>query len=145
VKKKSGRPGKRRRTSSAVHPSGWPRPSGYTHGISGRGRLLFISGQIGCNPRTQQVESDDFAAQAKQALENIVAVLGAAGGRAEDLVRLTWYVTDRNAYLGSREELGAAYRDVMGRHFPAMSVIFVSGLVEERARVEIEATAMLAE
>jgi len=74
-----------------------------------------------------------------------VAVLGAAGGRAEDLVRLTWYVTDRNAYLGSREELGAAYRDVMGRHFPAMSVIFVSGLVEERARVEIEATAMLAE
>lgn len=126
-----------------LQPDSWPRPKGYANGIAATGRLVFVGGQIGWNPQTGSFETDDFAAQAGQALENIRAVLAEAGGRPEHITRLTWFVTDRQAYLADPKALGAAYRSVMGLHFPVMSVVEVAGLVEDRARVEIEATAVL--
>ena len=130
-------------TQTTLLPEGWDPPRGYANGIAVTGsRWLFLGGQIGWNAR-QELESDDLVAQIRQALENIVAVLAAGDARPEHLVRLTWYVTDRDAYLASLKEIGAVYRDVIGRHFPAMSVVEVSRLVEERAKVEIEATAVL--
>jgi len=124
-----------------LQPPGWPRPQGYANGILAEGRLVFVGGQIGWD------ETGDFPAglaeQVGQALRNIVAVLAEAGGRPEHVARLTWYVTDREEYLAHTREIGAAYRDVMGRHFPSMAVIEVSGLLEPQARVEIEATAVL--
>jgi enamine deaminase RidA (YjgF/YER057c/UK114 family) len=130
---------------SSVDPPGWKAPSGYSHGISttAGGRLIVTAGQIGWNPVTGQFESDGFVEQASQALRNVVTILVAAGAGPEHLVRLTWYVTDRDTYLQSSKELGARYRDILGRHYPAMSVIVVSALVEPRALVEIEATAMV--
>jgi enamine deaminase RidA (YjgF/YER057c/UK114 family) len=105
--------------------------------------VLCVAGQIGWDPATERFESDDLAAQARRALANVVAVLRAGGAEPGHVLRLTWYLTDRAAYLAARSELGRAYRELFGRHYPAMSVVFVAGLVEERARVEIEATAVV--
>ena len=126
-----------------LHPPGWPRPSGYANGVAASGRIVAVAGQVGWNPDTARFESDDFAAQVRQALANVRAVLREAGAEPRHVVRLTWYVTDRDAYRVSRREVGAAYREVFGRHYPAMSVVFVSALLEERATVEIEATAVV--
>lgn len=123
-------------------PPGWKKPKGYANGIAASGTQIFVAGQIGWTAE-ERFETDDFAGQAKQALQNIVAVLGEAGARPEHLVRLTWYVTDKHEYLGALSAIGAAYREVMGRHYPAMTLVEVRALVEDRAKVEIEATAVL--
>ena len=125
-----------------LHPPGWPRAKGYSNGVAARGRTLHISGMVGWDAASQ-FQSDDFVAQARQALQNIVAVLAEGGAGPEHIVRLTWYVVDKAEYLDAGKALGAAYRDVMGRHYPAMSAVQVAGLMEPRARVEIEATAMV--
>ena len=125
-----------------LQPPDWAEPKGYANGVMARGALIFVGGQIGWNA-TQQFESDDFIAQTRQALINIVTVLKAGGAGPEHMVRMTWYVTDRAEYLARLKELGAAYREVMGRNFPAMTCVEVSGLVEDRARIEIEVTAVL--
>lgn len=129
----------------ALTPEGWPRGQGYANGIAARGRTIFIAGQVGWNPITSQFETDDFAAQVAQTLKNVVAVLQAGGAEARHLVRLTWFITDKPAYMNARREIGAAYREIIGRHFPTMSVIVVSALIEDRAKVEIEATAVVPE
>jgi enamine deaminase RidA (YjgF/YER057c/UK114 family) len=126
-----------------ITPPGWMKPSGYAHAMSASGRVIAIAGQVGWNPANGAIESDDFATQAAQALRNIVAALQAAGAGPEHLVRLTWFVTSRDEYMHSREALGVAYREIMGRNYPAMSVVVVLGLLEERAKIEIEATAVL--
>ena len=126
-----------------LQPAGWARPLGYANGIAGHGRQVFVAGQIGWNPVTCQIETDDFAAQTAQALRNIVDVLREAGAEPRHVVRMTWYITDKAAYLAGRKEIGAAWREVMGRHFPAMAVVVVSALIEDRALVEIEATAVI--
>jgi enamine deaminase RidA (YjgF/YER057c/UK114 family) len=126
-----------------IQPDGWQRGSGYAHGIAGHGRIICIAGQIGWDPRTQQLVSADFAAQAAQALRNVAAVLTAAGARAEHTARMTWYIADRAAYLAAARDIGAAYRQLFGRHYPAMSVVVVSALLDEGALVEIEATAIV--
>ncbi len=131
--------------AEAIQPDGWALPRGYANGMSARGRVVVTAGQIGWDPATGTFASDDFAAQAAQAFRNVAAVLAAAGAGPEHLVRLTWYVTDRAAYLASLKEVGAAYREVFGRHYPAMAVVVVSALIEERAKVEIEATAVVPE
>ncbi len=127
-----------------LQPPGWAAPKGYANGIVARGRLVFVAGQVGWDAE-QRIVDGDFVAQARQALENIVAVLACADARPEHIVRMTWYVVDKNEYLGCARALGAAYRDVIGKHFPAMSAVQVAGLVEEGARVEIEATAVVPE
>ena len=130
-------------TGIAVHPEGWKPTKGYSSGMIAEGRTLHVAGQIGWNAE-QRFERHDFVGQAAQALRNVLAVVEAAGGTATDIVRLTWYVTDRRDYLSKQREVGEAYRAVMGRHFPAMTLVAVSGLVEDEALVEIEATAVLA-
>ena len=125
-----------------LQPPGWAAPKGYANGVAERGTFVAIGGQIGWNAQ-QAFETDDFVAQARQALQNIVAVLAEAGGRPEHLVRLTWYVVDRDEYVASLRALGAAYREVVGRHYPAMTAVEVGALIEPRARVEIEATAIV--
>ncbi|MDX1530009.1 MAG: RidA family protein [Rhodothermales bacterium] len=125
-----------------LQPPGWPRPKGYSNGIAAEGRLLFVAGQIGWDARGALV-SDDLAGQTEQALRNVVAVLREGGAGPEHVVRLTWYVADRHAYLAAQAEIGAAYRRVMGRHYPAMTLVEVAALLEEGARVEIEATAVV--
>ena len=122
-----------------LQPEGWTAPRGYSNGIAASGTVVSIAGQIGWNARCE-FESDDFAAQARQALANIVAVLAEAGGRPEHLVRLTWYVVDRREYVAAYPAIGAAYRELIGRHFPAMTAVQVVALIEDRAKVEIEAT-----
>jgi enamine deaminase RidA (YjgF/YER057c/UK114 family) len=129
-------------THRILQPDGWARPRGYANGVSASGRTISVAGQIGWDAQQRLVDGG-LVAQARQALTNIVAVLAAGGARPEDLVRLTWYVTDRAAYLGNAEALGAAYRDVIGRHFPAMTAVEVSSLMEAGAVVEIEATAVV--
>lgn len=129
----------------AVRPEGWPRPSGYADAIAARGRLLFVSGQVGWDPVTRRFASDDFAAQFERALANLLEVLGAAGAEPVHVTRLTWFVTDRQAYAAARPALGAIWRRTFGAHYPAMSVVMVAGLVEERALVELEATAVVPE
>ena len=126
-----------------LQPAGWGKAIGYANGIAATGRLVFVAGQIGWNPATCQIETDDFAAQTAQALRNIADVLREAGAEPRHVVRMTWYITDKATYLGARKEIGAAWRDVMGRHFPAMAVVVVSALIEDRAKVEIEATAVV--
>jgi enamine deaminase RidA (YjgF/YER057c/UK114 family) len=126
----------------ALQPPGWPRARGYAHGIEAQGRLVFTAGQIGWGP-DGGFPSSDLAGQVRQTLANVVAVLAEAGAGPEHVVRLTWYVVDREEYLASQKEIGAVYREVMGRHFPAMAVVVVAGLVEADARVEIEATAVV--
>ena len=124
-------------------PQGWAKPKGYANGVAARGTVISVAGQIGWNPATGRFESDDFVAQTKQALANIVAVLKEAGGGPEHLVRLTWYVTNKRDYVDRLAEIGEAYRAVIGRHFPAMTLVAVAGLVEDRAKIEIEATAVV--
>ena len=125
-----------------LQPPGWTPPKGYANGIAARGTLVSVAGQVGWN-RNQQFETDDFVAQARQALVNIVAVLREAGAGPEHVVRMTWYVVDKREYLASVRELGAAYRAIFGTHYPAMSAVQVVALMEDRARVEIEATAVV--
>ena len=127
-----------------LQPPGWAPPKGYANGVAARGTVVFVGGQIGWNA-LQQFESDDFVAQARYALQNIVAVLAEARARPEHIVRMTWYVVDRREYLAHARALGSVYREVMGRHYPAMTAVEVSALIEERARVEIEATAVIPE
>ncbi len=127
-----------------LQPAGWAMPRGYANGIAGRGTTIFVAGQIGWNARGE-FETDGFAGQVRQALGNIVAVLAAAGARPEHLARMTWYVVDKQEYLATLAEVGQAYRDVIGPYYPAMTLVEVSALVEDRARVEIEATALLPE
>jgi enamine deaminase RidA (YjgF/YER057c/UK114 family) len=125
-----------------LQPAGWAAPKGYANGVAARGRIVFVGGQIGWNA-AQRFETDDFVAQARQALANIVAVLAEAGARPEHVTRMTWYVVDKREYLSCGRDLGAAYREIMGRHYPAMTAIEVVSLMEEAARVEIEATAVV--
>ena len=127
-----------------LQPPGWPRPRGYANGMAaaGDGTLVFVAGQIGWAP-DGSFPSSDLAGQVRTTLENVVAVLREAGGRPEHITRLTWYVVDREEYLASAREIGAAYRTVMGDHYPAMAVVAVAGLLESEARVEIEATAVV--
>jgi enamine deaminase RidA (YjgF/YER057c/UK114 family) len=125
-----------------LQPPGWARPRGYANGIAATGRQVFVAGQIGWDA-DQRFASDDFAAQVRQALANIVAVLACAGAKPEHLVRMTWYVTSRDEYNAALTEIGAAYRELIGRNFPAMAVVVVAGLLEPRAKVEIEATAVV--
>jgi enamine deaminase RidA (YjgF/YER057c/UK114 family) len=127
-----------------LQPPGWPRPRGYANGIAARGRFVFVSGMIGWNVEGR-FDSDDFAAQARQALSNAVAVLREAGARPEHIVRMTWYVVDKREYLAASGALGAAYREIIGAHYPAMTAVAVSALIEDRARVEIEVTAVVPE
>lgn len=125
-----------------LQPPGWATPKGYANGVAARGTLVFVGGQIGWNG-DQQFESDDFIAQTKQALQNVHAVLACAGAGPEHMVRMTWYIVDRDAYNARLRELGAVYREVMGKCFPAMTCVEVSRLVEARAKVEIEVTAVV--
>lgn len=129
-------------TVKKLQPPDWLEPKGYANGIMARGALIFVGGQIGWNA-AQQFESDDFIAQTRQALINIVAILKAGGAEPMHMVRMTWYVTDRVEYSARLKELGGVYREVMGKNFPAMTCVEVSGLVEDRARIEIEVTAVL--
>jgi enamine deaminase RidA (YjgF/YER057c/UK114 family) len=126
-----------------LNPEGWAPPRGYANGIEATGRTVWVAGQIGWNPGTGHVETDDFVEQVAIALRNIAAVLAEAGAEPRHVVRMTWYVVDREAYLTRGREIGAAYREVFGKHFPAMSAVIVAGLVEARALVEIEVTAVL--
>ncbi len=127
-----------------LHPKNWKPALGYSNGMAARGRLVVTGGIIGWNA-DQVFETDDFAGQAAQVLRSIVEVLACAGARPEHLVRLTWYVTDKHEYLASLKELGRAYRETIGRHYPAMALVQVVALVEDRAKVEIEATAVVPE
>ena len=125
-----------------LQPPGWARAKGFSNGIACSGKLVFIAGQIGWTGQAKW-EARDFAGQFRQALKNILEVLKEAKGRPEHIVRLTWYVIDKKEYLGSLKEVGAAYRELMGQHYPTMAVVQVSGLVEDEARLEIEATAVI--
>jgi enamine deaminase RidA (YjgF/YER057c/UK114 family) len=125
-----------------VQPKHWAAPKGYANGIAAQGRQIFIAGQIGWNAQGQ-FESDDFVAQVEQALKNIVEVLAAAGCEPRHLVRLNWYVTDKVEYAARQGEIGTVYRRLIGRHFPAMTLVVVAGLLEPRAKVEIEGTAII--
>jgi enamine deaminase RidA (YjgF/YER057c/UK114 family) len=126
----------------ALHPANWKAAKGYANGIVAEGRTVFLGGQIGWNA-DQVFETDDFVEQTRQVLKNIVEVLAEAGGRPEHIVRLTWFVTSKKEYLARLKQLGEAYQSVMGRHYPTMSVVQVVALMEDAAKVEIEATAML--
>ena len=125
-----------------LHPKHWARTRGFSHGVAAEGRQVFVAGQVGWNAR-QEIMGDDFVAQVEQALHNVVDVLAEADARPEHLVRLTWYVCDKQEYLKRSSEVGEVYRRVIGRHFPAMTLVQVAALVEDRARVEIEATAVV--
>jgi enamine deaminase RidA (YjgF/YER057c/UK114 family) len=125
-----------------LQPEGWPRPRGYSNGISASGRMVFVSGMVGWD-KDGVFHTDDFAAQVRQALENIVAVLAEGGAKPEHIVRMTWYVLDKKEYVAAYPEIGAAYRELIGRHYPTMSALQVAGLVEDRAKVEIEVTAVV--
>jgi 2-aminobenzoate-CoA ligase len=132
------------RAGLAFHqPDGWDRPVGYSNAVSASGRMVFVAGQVGWNPATSRFEAHDLCGQIRQALSNVVAALAAAGARPDQITRLTWYVTDRDLYLSQRAAIGQAYREIIGRHFPAMSMVVVNGLIEPDALVEIEATAVV--
>ncbi|HEX5207580.1 MAG TPA: RidA family protein [Steroidobacteraceae bacterium] len=126
-----------------LQPEGWPRPSGYSNGVLAQGRQVFIAGQVGWDPRSGKFESASVADQAAQALKNVLTVLAQAGGRPAHIVRMTWYLTSRSEYLAHLEEIGTAYREIMGKHFPAMTAVEVTALIEAQANVEIEATAVI--
>jgi enamine deaminase RidA (YjgF/YER057c/UK114 family) len=125
-----------------LQPKDWLPPKGYSNGVAAEGRQVFIAGQIGWSEQAKLV-SDDFVAQVERALANIVAVLAVAGGEPRHLTRLTWFITDKAAYVARQKEIGEVYRRVIGRHFPAMSLIVVAALLEPGAKVEIEGTAVL--
>ncbi|MGZ8288671.1 MAG: RidA family protein [Telluria sp.] len=125
-----------------LQPSGWARPRGYANGVAASGRTVCVSGMIGWD-RQGVFHTEDFAGQVRQALENVVEVLAEAGAGPQHIVRMTWYVVDKREYLDAQKEIGAAYRDVIGRHYPAMTAVQVAGLIEDKARVEIEVTAIV--
>ena len=127
-----------------LQPPTWMKPRGYSNGVTATGRIVFVAGQVGWNA-SGELATDDFVGQARQALVNIAAVLAEAGGRPEHIARLTWYVVDKDEYLASYRSLGRAYREVLGSHYPAMTAIQVAALVEDGAKVEIEATAVIPE
>jgi len=128
----------------SFNPDGWVRPKGYSNVISATGRMVFVAGQVGWN-EAEVFEADDFAGQTAQALANITACLAAADAGPEHIVRMTWYVTDKQEYLDALAEVGDVYREVIGRHYPVMSLVEVAGLVETGAKLEIEATAVVPE
>jgi enamine deaminase RidA (YjgF/YER057c/UK114 family) len=125
-----------------LQPPGWPRPKGYSNGIVARGRTIFLGGQVGWN-ESETFETSDFAGQFKQILNNIVTILKEADAGPEHIVRMTWFIGDKQEYQSALKDIGAAYRDVIGHHYPAMSVIEVNGFIEDRAKLEIEATAVI--
>jgi enamine deaminase RidA (YjgF/YER057c/UK114 family) len=127
-----------------LQPEGWAKPIGYANGVAAKGTTLFVGGQIGWNGQ-QQWECDDLPGQVRQTLENIVAVLKAGGAEPSHITQMTWYLTDKDDYLANLKEIGRAYRDVIGRHFPAMAAVQVVALVEDRAKVEIQAIAVIPE
>jgi enamine deaminase RidA (YjgF/YER057c/UK114 family) len=127
-----------------LQPPGWAKAKGFSNGIAAKGRLVFIAGQVGWTGEGKW-QARDFPGQFRQALENVIAVLKEAKGEPQHIVRMTWYVLDKNEYLGALKEVGTAYRQLMGRHYPAMAVVQVGGLVEDEARLEIEATAVIPE
>jgi len=129
-------------THQAILPPGWPRPKGYANGVAANGRMLFIAGMIGWDAQGV-FHSDEFAGQARQALQNVADVLAEAGGRPEHLVRMTWYVTDKREYMAAGAEIGRAFREIVGNYNIAMTAVEVKALIEDRAKVEIEATAVL--
>lgn len=126
-------------------PDGWARPSGYAQGVTAQGRWLFTAGQVGWNPINQKFESTSLVPQVEQALRNIVAVLREGGAEPSHLVRLTWFITDKIEYVACRREIGSVYLQLIGKHYPAMTVIFVHDLLEDSAKVEIEAVAIIPE
>ena len=125
-----------------LQPEGWAKPRGYANGIAASGRMVFVSGMIGWDA-DGVFHTDDFACQVRQALANIVAVLAEGGAKPEHIVRMTWYVLDKKEYVAAYPEIGVAYRELIGRHYPTMTAVQVAGLVEDRARVEIEVTAVV--
>ncbi len=127
-----------------LQPPGWARPRGYANGIAAKGRIVFIAGQIGWDEQSQ-FQTDDLAGQVRQALANVLSVLAEAGGRPEHIARMTWYVTDKRAYLDASRAIGQVYRELMGKHYPTMTAVQVAALIEDRAQVEIEATAVVPE
>ena len=126
-----------------VQPPGWKRPSGYSNGAIASGKLCFVAGQIGWNPQTGQFDSDDFVPQFDRALQNVISVVRAAGGQPHHVARLTIYVVDKKRYLAALKDVGNAYRKHLGNHYPAMALVEVRALVEDKAQVEIEATAVI--
>ena len=129
-------------TSQVILPRGWPRPKGYANGVVASGRMLFIAGMVGWDAHGR-FHSDDFAAQARQALQNVSDVLSEAGGVPENIVRMTWYVTNKREYLAATQEVGHAFREIIGAYNIAMTAVEVTALMEDRAKVEIEVTAVL--
>jgi enamine deaminase RidA (YjgF/YER057c/UK114 family) len=129
---------------TVLQPEGWAKPKGYSNGMAAKGRLVFLAGQIGWNAQCV-FETSDFSGQVRQALQNIVALLAEAGARPEHVVSMTWYILDKAEYHASLKELGAIWREIMGRHYPAMAVVQVMGLVDEGAKVEIQAQAVVPE
>ena len=125
-----------------LHPPGWARPKGYSNGIAASGRMVFVSGMIGWDAQ-ERFQAEDLPGQVRQALLNIVAVLEQGGARPEHIVRMTWYLRDKRAYMAAWREIGAAYREIIGKHYPAMSAVQVSDLIEDAALVEIEVTAVV--
>jgi enamine deaminase RidA (YjgF/YER057c/UK114 family) len=125
-----------------LQPPGWARPRGYSNGIVARGRLVFVAGQIGWDERGH-FHSDELIAQIRQALANVVAVLAQGGARPEHITRMTWYMTDRHEYLAASRAIGEVYREIIGPHYPVMTAVEVAALIEDRARVEIEVTAVI--
>ena len=125
-----------------LQPPGWPRPKGYSNGISVTGRMVFVAGVVGWNER-EEFETDDFAGQTRQALENIVAVLKEGDALPEHIARMTWYVGDKNEYLSALKAIGEVYKDVIGKHYPVMTAVEVAGFVEDGAKLEIEVTAVV--
>jgi enamine deaminase RidA (YjgF/YER057c/UK114 family) len=127
-----------------LQPAEWPAPRGYSNGVTATGRQVFVAGMVGWDAQCR-FHTDDFAGQARQALANIVAVLAAGGAKPEHITRMTWYVTSKREYLDAGKALGAAYREIIGRHYPAMTAVEVTALIEDRAKVEIEVTAVVPE
>ena len=127
-----------------LQPEGWAKPIGYSNGVAATGRQVFVGGQIGWNAQCQ-FETDDFVGQVKQTLQNIVAVLAEAGAGPQHITTMTWYFTDKAEYLGNLKGIGQAYREVIGKHFPAMAAVHVVALVQDRAKIEIQATAVIPE
>ncbi|PWT75206.1 MAG: enamine deaminase RidA [Proteobacteria bacterium] len=127
-----------------LQPPGWARPRGYSNGIAASGRLVFVAGQIGWDAQSR-IQTDDLTGQVRQALNNVVAVLAEAGARPEHIVRMTWYLTDKKAYLAESRQIGQIYREIIGKHFPVMTAVAVTALIEDRAKVEVEVTAVVPE
>ena len=125
-----------------LQPPDWPQPRGYSNGVAARGTTVSVAGQVGWDAQCR-FQTDDFAGQTRQALQNVVAVLAEAGAKPEHIIRMTWYVTSKTEYLAAGKAVGAAYREVIGRHFPPMTAVEVSALIEDRAKVEIEVTAVI--